>query len=51
MVRRRLLKIGKMLQPKSARHAVPPGVADPIARSAAALGIDVRALAVALACR
>jgi hypothetical protein len=50
-VRRRLVKIGKMLQPKSVRNAVPPNVADPIAGTAAALGIDVRALAAALACR
>ena len=50
-VRRRLVKVGKMLQPKSARAAIPAGIADPIARSATALGVDVRALASALACR
>ena len=49
-VRRRLVKIGKMLRPKSTRVAVPPGIADPIANTAAALGFDVRALAAALAC-
>ena len=51
MARRRLVKVGKMLLAKPARRTVPPGVTDPIARTATTLGTDLRTLASAIACK
>jgi hypothetical protein len=51
LVRRRLAKIGKALERSLARRTISSAVTAPIARSAAALATDVRALSSTLGCR
>jgi hypothetical protein len=51
LVRKRLKMVGKALVGKPVRRTVPTDVTDPIARTAATLGIDVRTLATSILCR
>jgi hypothetical protein len=50
-VRKRLKLVGRVLVAKPVRRTAPPDVTDPIARTAAGLGTDVRALATSIDCR
>ena len=50
MVRKQLKVVGKALLGKPVRRTVPPAVTDPLARTTAALGTDVRTLATSMVC-
>jgi hypothetical protein len=51
LVRRRLGRVGHMLERKAVRGTVSALMTDPIAHEAAALALDVRTLAATLVCR